>query len=130
MVKLKILCVDEDKETADQLRQRFESLGLTINAVHATLDAIEELERNLDYNLMISDFKLTEGTVEPIFWHLSVNNYSLSSIIYSAYDPAEIRSQISYPDLITLIQKPQIERLCECVFKFSKILAQSTNSST
>lgn len=127
---MKILCVDGDTQTVDLLAQQLAIYGYSLHGVFDTLSAIEVLEKHLDFNLMICEYKLEPGTAEPIFWYLSVNNYSLSSIIYCSDDCNKVKLNVSYPDLITIVQKPNLLQLSECVRNFAALIAQATRTST
>lgn len=120
---MKILAVDTDHQLLDHLVSTFSPRGFSVHCARETLEAIDCLEKHQDFNLMICDFILEDASVAPLFWHLSVNDYSLPSIIYSSAGCEEVRNQINYPDIITIVAKPNLTKLTECVQAYAQMLS-------
>lgn len=128
MEAMKILVVDSDQKMRTDVCNALSRQGYLVRNASETLSAIDELEKHRDFQLMICDFHLGSATVCPLFWHLSVNNYSLPSIVFCSHPPEDVLVQSNYPDIITVIAKPDIQSLVEKVIAYAQLLSSSTNT--
>jgi len=117
---MKILCLEDELFIHQMVIDKCMALNREFYHAITNEQASELIKEHGDFDLIISDFQLENGSVVQFFDYLRDEGLEIPTIIFSGLIEKEIRERISYEDLITIIAKPDFEGLAACLDVFEK----------
>jgi len=112
----KVLIVDDDQGSRELLSEVLEANGYLAVAVADGAAAREELARDIDYEIVIADLRMPNGTGLDLLRHLRGRNQHLDLILMSSFLSGADRQQALDLGARALLEKPfRLSELLELV---------------
>lgn len=121
MNSVKILIVDDDKESRDLLCEVLSSNEYAVDAVEGVTAARRELGLNANYRVVIADLRMPDGTGLELLRDLSKQNSRPGIILMSSFMSGLERKQALELGASALLEKP---------FRFGDLLQAVANLVT
>lgn len=129
MNSVKILVVDDDRESRDLLCEVLSSHEYSVDAVEGVTAARRELGVNRDYRVVISDLRMLDGTGLELLRDLGKQKAKPGVILMSSFMSAWERKQALELGASALLEKPfRFGDLLEAVASLTSPAAVGTPS--
>ena len=112
---MKALLVDDEKDICDILEFKLNLLGFKCHSAYTGNEAID-LCKETDYDLIISDIRMPEGSGIDLIDFLKTKNTKLPAIIFLTGHTVMTESQLKELGVLEILEKPiDFEKLLSCV---------------
>jgi two-component system, NtrC family, response regulator PilR len=118
---MRILVVDDDKESRDLLCEVLSGSDYAVDAVENVTDARRELDANDDYRIVIADLRMPDGTGLELLRDIGMQNSKPGVILISSFMSALERKAALELGASALLEKP---------FRFGDLLQAVANLAT
>jgi two-component system, NtrC family, response regulator PilR len=118
---MKILVVDDDKESRDLLCEVLSGSDYAVDAVENVTDARRELGANDDYGIVIADLRMPDGTGLELLRDIGMRNSKPGVILISSFMSGLERKAALELGAGALLEKP---------FRFGDLLQAVANLAT
>jgi two-component system, NtrC family, response regulator PilR len=118
---MRILVVDDDKESRDLLCEVLSGSDYAVDAVENVTDARRELDANDDYRIVIADLRMPDGTGLELLRDIGMQNSKPGVILISSFMSALERKAALELGAGALLEKP---------FRFGDLLQAVANLAT
>jgi DNA-binding response OmpR family regulator len=115
---MKILVVEDDKESRDLLCEVLSGSNYAVNAVENVTDARRELSGKNDYRIVIADFRMPDGTGLELLRDIGRRNLRPGVILISSFMSGWERKAALELGARALLEKP---------FRFGDLLQAVAN---
>lgn len=120
-MKIKILYLEDEPLFWEMFMTVCSNEYRSVICASRVSECVEILKNNHRIDLIVSDYQLQNDTCETLLSYLKSNHLSIPVIIYSSQSEETLRTFIQYEDLITIIEKPDILCLSECINTFEQM---------